>query len=228
MGIRLEKGQGVSLEKNRHDLSQVTIGLGWDVNPNTGLLAKRGSASAEDYDLDVVAFLCGADGKVKDLGWDKQGQATLANSDVVFFNNMKHRSGCVWLTGDNRTGVDGCSQARHGGQVHRQDDDEQIIVRLNDLPAAFAKLVFVVQIYKGREHGQSFGEVRNAYIRAEDTRGQEMARFDLSAGDAHQDCRSLLFAELERGAGGDGGWTFRAIGTPSPSDNFVDWLKHYL
>jgi stress response protein SCP2 len=215
MGVRLEKGQGVSLEKSHHDLSQVTIGLGWDVNPNTGLLAKRGGASATDYDLDVIAFLCGADGKVKDLGWDKAGKATLVNSDVVHFNHMKHRSGCVWLTGDDRTGAGG-----------GDGDDEQIIVRLNDLPAAFAKLVFVVQIYKGREHGQSFGEVRNAYIRATDARGQEMARFDLSGGAAYQDCRSLLFAELERNPGG--GWTFRAIGTPSPSDNFVDWLKQFL
>lgn len=217
MGVRLEKGQGISLEKNHHDLSQVTIGLGWDVNPNTGLLAKRGGASADDYDLDVVAFLCGVDGKVKDLGWDRQGKATLVNSDVVFFNNMKHRSGCVWLTGDNRTGASSNADA----------DDEQIIVRLNDLPDAFAKLVFVVQIYKGREQGLSFGEVNNAYIRATDARGQEMARFDLSGGNADQDCRSLLFAELERNSG-SGGWTFRAIGTPSPSDNFVDWLKQYL
>jgi stress response protein SCP2 len=212
MGISLKKGQGVSLKKSEHDLSMVTIGLGWDINEEKkGLLGSLIGKKEEDYDLDVVAFLCGANGKVADLGRDQNGQATLTNSDVIFFNNMRHRSGCIWLTGDNRTGAgDG--------------DDEQIVVKLNDLPEAFAKVVFVVQIYQGLKNGQSFGKVRNAFIRAEDAKGREMARFDLSGGAQYENCRSLLFAELEREAGG---WKFNAIGAPSPSDSFVEWLKQY-
>ena len=31
MSVSLKKGQGVSLSKSQFDLSQVTIGLGWDV-----------------------------------------------------------------------------------------------------------------------------------------------------------------------------------------------------
>lgn len=32
MAISLKKGQGVNLKKSENELSEVTIGLGWDVN----------------------------------------------------------------------------------------------------------------------------------------------------------------------------------------------------
>jgi stress response protein SCP2 len=212
MGVSLKKGQGVSLKKAENDLDMVTIGLGWDIaQAKSGFLGGLFGKKEEEYDLDVVAFLCGSDGKVHDLGRDHTGKVTLANGDIVFFNSMRHRSGQIWLTGDNRTGAgDG--------------DDEQIIVKLNDLPQEYNKVVFVVQIYNGAERGQSFGKVQNAFIRAVDGKGREMVRFDLSGGAAFENCRSMLFAELVREAGG---WKFDAVGAPSPADSFIDWLKQF-
>lgn len=212
MAISLKKGQGVSLAKNENDLSLVTIGLGWDIREEKkGFLGGMFSKKEPEYDLDVSAFLCGADGKVQNLGRDATGKATLIGGDVIFFNNMRHSSGAIWLTGDNRTGAgDG--------------DDEQVIVKLNDMPAQYAKIVFVVQIYQGIQNGQDFSKVQNAFIRAEDGKGNEMVRFDLSGGAQYENCRSLLFAELTREAGG---WKFNAIGAPSPADSFVEWLKQY-
>ena len=213
MAVSLRKGQGVSLRKSDYDLSQVTIGLGWDVNEakGRGFLGGLLGQKVADYDLDVIAFLCNAEGKVANLG-EKQEDKSLRNGDIVFFNALRHASGCVWLTGDNRTG-------------EGEGDDEQIIARLNDLPAQYHKLVFIIQIYNGIENKQSFGDVRNAFIRAVDAQGHEMARFDLSGGQEYASARSFLFAELERE--GDG-WQFRAIGTPSQADSFVDWLKQYI
>ncbi|MDR5736216.1 TerD family protein [Caballeronia sp. LZ025] len=213
MAITLKKGQGVSLKKNEYDLSMVTIGLGWDINePKGGFLGGLFGKKPEEYDLDVVAFLCHDDGKVHNLGDQTSGRQTLVGGDVVFFNNMHHKSNCIWLTGDNRTGAgDG--------------DDEQIIVKLNDLPDTFSKIVFVVQIYEGEKREQNFGKVANAYIRAEDGKSKEMVRFDLSGGAAFTNCRSMLFAELMREANG---WKFNAIGSPEQSDTFVTWLKRYL
>jgi len=216
MAISLKKGQGVSLKKTDNDLSTVTIGLGWDIReaPKKSLLAGIFGGNESDkseYDLDVCAFLCGADGKIPNVGRDGQGKTTLIGGDVIFFNNMRHNTGHVWLTGDNRTGAgDG--------------DDEQIIVKLNDLPEVYAKIAFIVQIYKGATNGQSFGQVDNAYIRAVDGRDKEMARFDLSGGAQYENCRSMLFAELVRESGG---WKLNAIGSPSQSDSFVEWLKQY-
>ena len=69
MGVSLKKGQVVSLKKSEYDLSRVTIGLGWDIKTKkSGLLGMFSKKSDDDYDLDVVAFLCHADGKIHDMG----------------------------------------------------------------------------------------------------------------------------------------------------------------
>lgn len=212
MAVSLGKGQGISLKKTENNLSQVTIGLGWDIQEQKkGFLGGLFGGKNADYDLDVVAFLVGQNGKVNNLGRDTQGNVTLQNGDVVFFNNQRHSSGHIWLTGDNRTGAgDG--------------DDEQIVVKLNDLGQQYHKVVFVVQIYNGASNQQHFGQVKNAFIRAVDTTGKEMVRFDLSGMGQYDQQRSLLFAELVREPTG---WKFNAVGRPSSSDSFVEWLKQY-
>ncbi|MFM2333083.1 MAG: tellurium resistance protein [Pseudomonadota bacterium] len=211
MAVSLGKGQGISLKKTENNLSQVTIGLGWDIQAQKKSFLALFGGNTADYDLDVIAFLVGANGKVNNLGRDAQGNVTLQNGDVVFFNNQYHGSGHIWLTGDNRTGAgDG--------------DDEQIIVKLNDLSQQYHKVVFVVQIYKAVENKQHFGQVNNAFIRAVDATGKEMVRFDLSGTGQYEQQRSLLFAELVRETSG---WSFNAVGQASSSDSFVEWLKHY-
>ena len=212
MAVSLGKGQGISLKKTENNLSQVTIGLGWDIQEQKkGFLGGLFGGKNADYDLDVVAFLVVLNGKVNNLGRDTQGNVTLQNGDVVFFNNQRHSSGHIWLTGDNRTGAgDG--------------DDEQIVVKLNDLGQQYHKVVFVVQIYNGASNQQHFGQVKNAFIRAVDATGKEMVRFDLSGTGQYDQQRSLLFAELVREPTG---WKFNAVGQPSSSDSFVEWLKQY-
>ena len=106
MAISLKKGQGVSLKKSEYDLSMVTIGLGWDINEEKQGLLKSLFKKNEEYDLDVVAFLCDSSGKVQNLGGvDEKNRVTLVGGDIVFFNSLRHSSGCIWLTGDNRTGM---------------------------------------------------------------------------------------------------------------------------
>jgi tellurium resistance protein TerD len=200
MGVSLSKGQGVSLRKEENDLDEVVIGLGWDVAKPKGGLFGMFAKKPPDYDLDAIAVLLDANGKMRQRG------------DVVFYNNLKHPSGCVRLTGDNRTGAgDG--------------DDEQIIVNLNALPAEYHKIVFLVQIYAGRANNQSFGEVDNAFIRAVDRRGRELVRFDISGFGALPPYRSMYFAEVVREGSG---WKFNAIGQPHLSDTFVDLIQQYV
>lgn len=207
MAINLKKGQGIDLRKSENDLSKVTIGLGWDIAKPKGVLGGLFKKSEPDYDLDAIAFLCGADGKVHSFG-DK-----LVGGDVVFFNSQRHPSGHIWLTGDNRTGAgDG--------------DDEQIIANLNALDERYKKIVFVVSIYQGQQNSQHFGKVENAFIRAVDARGKEMVRADLSASPETQGMCSMVFAELNRNATG---WEFKALLQPHRTDAFVHILRdHYF
>ena len=83
MGINLIKGQKIDLTKHETGLSEVLVGLGWNIND---------SGHGEDYDLDASAFLLGINGRV------------LSDYDLVFFNNLEHSSGSVRSMGDNRTG----------------------------------------------------------------------------------------------------------------------------
>ena len=84
MSISLQKGQKVSLTKGNPGLSNVVVGVGWDVNAfDTG-----GS-----FDLDGAAFL------LTDAGIVSQPE------DFVFYGNLKHPSGAVEHLGDNTTGA---------------------------------------------------------------------------------------------------------------------------
>lgn len=215
MAVSLKKGEGVSLRKEGdYDLSTVTIGLGWDVvQQKKGLFGSLFGKKEADYDLDAIAFLLGANGKVANLGAPAPGGGpSLKGSDVVFYNSMRHPSDKIWLTGDNRTGAgDG--------------DDEQIIVKLNELPEHYHSIVFVVAIYNGLAQKQSFGEIENCFIRAVDARGKEICRFSLSGNESYAHFRSLTFAEITRERSG---WVFRAVGVPHETDLFVEILHNYV
>lgn len=221
MAINLVKGQTIDLRKNdkgeSFDLATVTIGLGWDIKKKSGgFLGKLLGGKEEEFDLDAIAFLLDKNGKVADLGktvkTNDGRNLSLHQGDVIFFNSMKHPSGNIWLTGDNRTGAgDG--------------DDEQIIVKLDNLDPKFEKILFIVSIYQGRQRNQHFGGVENAFIRAVDGKGKEIAKFNLSGDATYNNMCSMIFAEAYRK---DGTWKFRALGDPQPTDSFVDILKSYV
>ena len=202
MAINLQKGQGVSLRKESgYDLSRLTIGLGWDIAP-----------SSPAYDLDAVAFLLDANGKVRNLGkTGANGRPTLEGGDVVFYNSLTHPSGKVRLSGDNQSGS-------------TSGDAEQIEVALDTLPDAYRQIIFAVAIYKGHERKQSFAGVRRAHIRAVDGKGQEICRYDIGSDPANHAC-AMTFASVVRGTNG---WNFNAIGEFHDTDRFIDLLKRYL
>jgi|SRR5476651_1684819 len=221
MAISLIKGQTIDLRKNdkgeTFDLSSVTIGLGWDVKQKGGgFLSKLfgGGEEEEEYDLDAIAFLLNKDGKVANLGRSVQKDNRTINmfgGDVIYFNNLQHPSGNIWLTGDNRTG-------------EGDGDDEQIIVKLDSLDPAFDRIIFVVAIYQGKKNHQHFGLIDNAFIRAVDRSGKEITKFSLSGDASFNGMSSMTFAEVYRK---EGSWKFRAIGEPHSTDNFVELLAKY-
>ncbi|MEW2415247.1 TerD family protein [Streptomyces sp. NPDC046866] len=136
-----------------------------------------------DFDLDASAILTNDQGKVAN------------DANFVFFNNLKSPDGSVEHTGDNLTG-------------EGEGDDEAIKVNLAAVPADVAKIVFPVSIYEAESRQQSFGQVRNAYIRVvNQADNTELARYDLSE-DASTET-AMVFGELYRNGAE---WKFRAIG----------------
>jgi tellurium resistance protein TerD len=172
---------GVSLAKGGNvSLTKEAPGLTTAV---VGLGWDARTTSGAAFDLDASALLVNGVGKV------------LSDEHFVFFNNLTSPDGSVEHTGDNTTGLgDG--------------DDEAIRVGLATVPAEVDKIVFAVSIYEADARRQSFGQVRNAYIRVVDEAdGAELARYDLSE-DASTET-AMIFGEVyRRGAE----WKFRAVG----------------
>ncbi|MER6049963.1 TerD family protein [Streptomyces sp. NPDC001793] len=141
------------------------------------------TTTGTDFDLDASALLTNDQGKVAN------------DQNFVFFNNLKSPCGSVEHTGDNLTG-------------EGEGDDEAIKVNLAGVPADVNKIVFPVSIYDAETRQQSFGQVRNAYIRVvNQADGKELARYDLSE-DASTET-AMVFGELYRNGAE---WKFRAIG----------------
>ncbi len=175
MGVNLTKGQKVDLTKGNPGLNKLLIGLGWDVN-------KFNTSSA--FDLDSTVFLTDDSGKVT------------ADSDFVFFGNLKHASGSVEHLGDNLTG-------------EGAGDDEQIIVDLSKVPANITKIDFCVTIYEPEVRNQNFGQVANSYIRVANVEtNEELLRYDL--GEDFSVETTVVVGEIYKH---NGEWKFNAIGS---------------
>ena len=107
MSVSLSKGGNVSLSKKAPGLSNILIGLGWDVRASDG----------NDFDLDASVFLTNASGKVR------------SDSDFVFYNNLKSADGSIEHTGDNRTGEgDGDDESVKVALNNVPADIEKIVV----------------------------------------------------------------------------------------------------
>lgn len=85
MTITLTKGERVSLDKVAPGLSEVFVGLGWDI---------KTADTGRDFDLDSSAFLLGTNEKI------------LSDAHFIFYNNLTSPDldKSVQHTGDNRTG----------------------------------------------------------------------------------------------------------------------------
>jgi tellurium resistance protein TerD len=141
------------------------------------------TTSGAAFDLDASALMIGP------------GDRILSDQHFVFFNNLTSPDGSVEHTGDNLTG-------------EGEGDDESIKVDLAHVPEQVTRIVFPVSIYQAEERGQSFGQVRNAFIRiVNQADEQELARYDLSE-DASSET-AMIFGEIYRHLGE---WKFRAIG----------------
>ncbi len=82
MGVSLQKGGNVSLDKVAPGMTKVLIGLGWDERSTDGV----------EFDLDASIFLLKEDGKVR------------GDNDFIFYNKLTSDCGSIVHQGDNLTG----------------------------------------------------------------------------------------------------------------------------
>jgi len=141
------------------------------------------TTTGTDFDLDASALALDPSKKI------------VSDQHFVYFNNLRSPDGSIEHAGDNLTG-------------EGEGDDEVIKVNLAGVPAEVDSIVFPVSVYDADSRGQSFGQVRNAFIRVVDqANGTELARYDLSE-DASTET-AMVFGELYRNGAE---WKFRATG----------------
>ena len=200
MAVNLQKGQKVNLTKsNGKKLTKLMVGLGWDAaEPEGGGFFKKLFSSKKDIDCDASVFVCKG-GKLTD------------KDDVVYFNNLKHKSGAVQHMGDNLTG-------------EGEGDDEQIFVDLDKLPADYDKLIFVVNIYQAVQRNQHFGMIKNAFIRIVDNEtGEELIHYNLS--DNYDNMLAMVAGEVYK-RGDD--WKFNAVGNGTTDPGLGELSKRFM
>lgn len=172
--IRLAQGQEVVISPAGSDaLEHIRVGVGWDV-------ARNGAS----MDVDSSVLMRFADSR----------------EELIFFNHLEHKSGCVRHMGDNLVGG--------AGKGLNNSDSENIHVHLRQVPDDCRELWFVLNIYRACEKEQTLGDVRNMYIRLTDEKtGNRLVEYHVEQG--MKDKTGLVIGKVYR----DGGsWKFRAIG----------------
>lgn len=181
MSVNLGKGRKINLSKEFAGVSKYHIGLGWDVNRYDG----------GDYDLDAMAFMITANGKVINDNYmvfygsqtkDEQGRSCDPEKSLIH-------------TGDNRTGSgDG--------------DDEVLILDTALVNPQIEKIVIAVNIFNENPSNViTFGQVENAFIRiCNEATGEELVRTDLS--EDYDAETALVFAEFYRH---NGDWKYTPV-----------------
>ncbi|MBA3252132.1 MAG: TerD family protein [Geodermatophilaceae bacterium] len=174
---------GVSLSKGGNVSLTKEAGAAGLTSVTVGLGWDIRSTTGADFDLDASAIALG------------QGGKALSDQHFIFFNNLASPDGAIQHTGDNLTG-------------EGEGDDEAINVNLGIMPPDIDKIVFPVSIYDADSRSQSFGQVRNAFIRVvNQANNTELARYDLTE-DASTET-AMVFGELYRNGQE---WKFRAVG----------------
>jgi tellurium resistance protein TerD len=141
------------------------------------------TTTGDGFDLDASALLLGAGGKVR------------SGADFIFYNAPRSPDGTVVHAGDNLTG-------------QGEGDDEQIAVKLAAMAPDVERIVFAVTIHEAEARSQTFGQVRNSFIRVVNSADNgEIARYDLTE-DASIET-GMVFGEVYRNGAE---WKFRAVG----------------
>ena len=196
----LNKGERFNLKKSE-GLNKIQINLGW----------KSGA------DLDVCAFLLGADGVIMDdadfVYYNSEnrcdpGSLVLEPFDRAKFGNKKN-----WRIETIPFSKDGSviGSADDLGDEDDEGDDagEEMHVLLNKVNPKISEIVFCVTIYHGDETGTTFSKVREPFISIvnEDSE-EELCRYNLKENFANETAvvaGSLICDE-------EGEWSFEAVG----------------
>lgn len=146
-------------------------------------LPTTSTSNSHAFDLDAAAFLLDATGKLT------------TTEHIVFYKQPSVLQNAVALSKDNRTG-------------EGSGNDEEISISLSKLPTHIERIMFTITIHEALRRTQTFGQVKNPYVRIIDTaNNEEMFRYNLAEPFSTE--TALIVGECYRYKGE---WKFGAIG----------------
>lgn len=203
MAINLVKGENRILNMNVFH-----VGLGWDVNEG---------GSQYDFDLDVAAFMIGANKKIltDDYLVFYNSEMRVKPDDLsrivpasMWSNNEKLREESRPV--DPELAVIG-SIDDEDGKTSADGDDEIMDIDLSKVRSDVQEIIITVSIYQWEKRKQNFGQVDRAYVRlykpGNEAEGREDFRYDLT--EDFSTCASIEFCRLYRY---NGEWKVQATG----------------
>lgn len=187
--IRLAQGQEVVISAvGAQALEHIKVGVGWEK-----------ARSGPFFDLDSSVFVF---------------SPSKLEVETIYFNNLKHESGCVIHGGDNLVGG-----KMAGGEG---DDSESIDIYLKKVPANRSELYFVLNIYQASERRQSMDKVNSMYIRLTDVKtGRLLVEYTYSGALKNQ--TALIIGKAYRKGEQ---WVFKAIGQGLKTNTIKEIIPH--
>ena len=170
--MQLTKGARFNLSKEAPGLKKMAIALGWQV-----------TEAGQSYDIDVSAFMLGADGKIPN------------DQYFIFYNNLQSYDSSVL-----QSIPDPKNRSKENKTIYGV-----ILERVNP---EIEEITFVVTIHEADQINANFSNIRNSFIKIcnLDT-GTELVRYELTENFSRE--TAVEFGRLYRK---NGEWRFQAVG----------------
>ena len=219
--VNLSKGDKINLSKASKGLKKVLIGLGWDpvdkcqtFQQPAGFFSRlfgkttetvtRRVESGEEIDCDAWVCLL------------KDGDFSGSEEDLIYYHNLNFRKNGETIIihhGDNLTG-------------EGDGDDEEISIDLSKMPNKYDGAIIGVTIYRGAERNQSFGSIKNTFIRIVDEDDNfEICRFNQADMSDMPSALTFIAGKLYKD---NGEWQFKAIGDCTMDKSIAAATKRFM
>lgn len=170
--MELTKGERFNISQEAPNLKKMAIALGWQVTD-----------AGQSYDIDVSAFMLGADGKIPN------------DQYFIFYNNLQSFDGSVLQSIPDKNNPSQENKTIYGIILERVNPEIE-------------EITFVVTIHEAQEVNANFSNIRNSFIKISnlDT-GSELLRYELTENFSRE--TAIEFGRLYRK---NGEWRFQAVG----------------
>jgi tellurium resistance protein TerZ len=200
MGINLQKGQRINLEKsNGSKLQNVCVGINWGAIEKKGLFGIGKSKEAVDLDASCALF-----------------DDTKKLLDVVYFGNLKSKDNSIKHSGDDLTGDMGGDDGL---------DNEVITLDFSKLNPVVTHVAFVLNSFRGHDFGTiPFASIR-IYEGTPKRVNEIFANYDIANGANFAGHVSMVMGVFYKK---NNEWKFNAVGEPTKDKKLEETINSVI